>query len=366
MRVAGDPDGCAALARELGRAASGVAEAGAYPERTLLPPELWSGAAARSWQQLAVRRAVRAGRLADQLSAASRSLADFAGLLAELQQRAARLTAAAAEEGLALDPTGDIPPVPVPLGPQVDPHAMAEQQRARHRADVRERLLGQVALLRDDEEQLHRRLSSALGGLAAPGGSERWGSEPTGGHEQQEQQRPDPASRWAPAWADASAVLGLVPTQRLSDLSLAGSTAASKGLALVRTVPGMAVLSAGVGVVADRDAGYSLDGAVVKQAVVTTASAATGVAAAAAVGAGTVLALPAVATVAVGAVAAAAVGYAGSRAYDAAFGPGPAPGPIPARARRSVRPAGPARSPSVRPALPDPTCGQGPVLSQVR
>jgi hypothetical protein len=45
VRVTGDPDGCAALARELARAASQVADAGAYTDGTSWAG-LWDGAAA--------------------------------------------------------------------------------------------------------------------------------------------------------------------------------------------------------------------------------------------------------------------------------------------------------------------------------
>jgi hypothetical protein len=237
VRVAGDPDGCAALVRELHRAVSQVAEAGAYPERTLLPAELWNGLAALRWGQLTSRRAVRAARLADQLAAAARSLGDFAEQLADLQVRAARLTSAAEDEGLHLDPAGGIPPVPVQHGPLTMPEALVEQQRALHRAEVRERLLRQVADLRGRRGPgppppvtgaARRR---ALGGIGLrperPGQPEARGREPDG------------TSPWAPeGWGrDGSA---RARPHRAGAGPVAVRTAArGQGLAVLRTVPGI-------------------------------------------------------------------------------------------------------------------------------
>jgi hypothetical protein len=133
------------------------------------------------------------------------------------------------------------------------------------------------------------------------------------------------------------AAVGHVPLQRVL---LAG-----------RTVPVLGAATAGVGVQGDLRAGYSLQGAVVKQTVVVTASSAagagvaaalTGGAAAAAVGAGVVVTAPVtVPAVLVGAAAfgaATAVGYVGSRLWDAAFKPDAAARPEAGAQRRSEPP----------------------------
>jgi hypothetical protein len=360
VRVEGDPDGCASLARELGRAASHVAEAGDYTGGTL-PAALWHGAAADRWEQLSCRRSVQVAQAADQLSAAARVLADFAERLLDLQTRAARLATTAAEEGLRMDPAGGIPPVDVPYGPVVEPAAAAAQQRAQQRADVRQRLLAEVAALQVEEDEAHLRLSRTLTGIVAAGSAERHPREPA-------QAAPAPAdqpSRWAVGTSDWPVVLGLIPTSRLSEHPVRVLTPGSAALAVARTTPAVAVVAGSLGVPGDLETGYSVEGAVAKQTVVGTASTVAGVAAAGAVttagvaGGGAltvagVVVAPAVATVVVGITVTAGVGYVGSRLWDAAFGPGPATPPPKAR-RRFRTPTGAAR-PSGPADLPEPQC----------
>ena len=334
MRLAGDADGCAAVARELARAAAQV-DAGTSCEASPFAAEQWSGLGASQQQASALRRRARAAGLAGQLAAAAGSLAEFAERLADLQARGARLAATAAEEGLALDPSGDLPAVPVPYGPTLDPHALAEQRRAQHRAEVRQVLLGQVAALRADEDEAHRRLAGSLRDLSTvratggPGASLGPGRQDAAG--------PDPwqLGRW-----DLTAALSFVRATPLSELSPSGASRAGKVLDLVPTVPGLGVLAAGIGVAGDVENGYSVEGAVTKQAVVTAVASGAGTVVA---GAGVLAAAPVVVTVVAGATVAVGIAYVGSRAWDATFGPEePAPRRRSRRtARRATRPAGP-------------------------
>ena len=332
MHVPGDPGSCAALARELERAARQVAEAGERPQRPVLPAALWSGVAAARWGESTAARAVRAERLADRLASAGQRLSRFADELSELQLRGSRLASAAAADGLVMTPDGGIPPVCVPHGPFVLPEAVAEQQRAAHRAEVREGLLRQAAVLRAEEDQLHQRLARALqdaGHLPEAGSSPPRGAADDGSGEPA-----DEGSLWAPTRWDSTAGLALVPTATLSAVGAPEHAPLQRVLLAGRTVPVLGVVTAGVGVKGDLKAGYSLPGALAKQSVVVTASSAAGVgvvsaltggAVATAVGAGAVLTAPVtVPGILVGAAAfgaAAGVGYVGSRLWDLAFKP---------------------------------------------
>jgi hypothetical protein len=272
--------------------------------------------------------------VADQLSAAARSVADFAERLLELQAWAARLAATAVEEGLSMDPAGGIAHVDVPYGPFVEPAALAAQQQAQHRADVRDRLVTEVAALRTEEDEAHRLVSRTLTAVVASGGVGLGSQEPVRNAPVRPPADADDASRWAPSTSDWPAALGLLGTKRLSDLSPMPLNPGSKSLALVRTAPGMGVVSGALGVHNDVQAGYSVEDSVVKQVVVVTASTAAGAAAAGAVTAAGLVAAPAVAAAAVGIAVTAGAGYVGSRVWDAAFGPDLTPAP---RSRRGSR-----------------------------
>jgi len=357
--VAGNPDSCAALGRELDRAAFQVADGGAQPEPFALMPGWWSGAAASSWQLTVTSRAVRAERLAEQLSVAGRTMRDVAEQLVELQARAARLASAAADEGLVMDADGSIAPVPVLYGPFTGPVALAEQQRAVHRAEVRSGLLHQVAQLRRDEDGMHVRLVRDLQGVAVPWGA---GPRPRPTREESAQERKQDDNSWyEPTWWDTAAVLGVLRTTPLKDLSLSSRRPGAKAVALVRTVPGMALVTGAIGVAGDLVEGYSLPGALLKEGVVGVSSATAGITA----GVALVAVLgPGVVAVAGAVVVGAAVGYGMGKAWDAVAKPTDEPA-----ADRESRERAPAKAVPQPPQPPvavplDPTCGRGPVLSQ--
>ena len=359
MRLAGDPDSCAALGRELARAATQTAVAGAHPERSLLVADLWSGVAAASWYRMTTSKSVRAQRLAEQLDLAARAVRDFADRLAELQVRAARLASAAAAEGLEMDADGGIPPVPLLFGPYTDLAALAEQQRALHRAEVRSRLIAEVAALRADEDELHARLVAGLRSIGTLGDV---ALHPAPAPDQlvEKKEERDEDSWWEPSWWDTSAAIGVLGTRPLSELALSGLRPAGKVWAVVRTAPGAALVTGVVGVRGDVQAGYDMESAVLKQTVVGASSVGAGVTAASVA---TAVLAPVAVPVVAGVVVGAAVGYGLGKAWDAVADPTP----------RQAAPRAPLPRPlpQVGPAVPrrlvvpvDPTCGRGPTISR--
>jgi hypothetical protein len=384
VRLTGDADSCAALGRELERAAPQVAEGGTGPARSLLASTLWGGTSAWSWRGATVRREERAEWLAEQLALAGRALLGFADQLVELQARAARLAAAASAEGLGMDPDGGIAPVPVLHGPYSSAEALVEQRRALQTAEVRSMLLHQVAALRADEDELHARFLRDLQSVRALGGigprrrtpetapevalevERRVAPEAEREAERQVERTVESekeASWWEPSGWNATAFLSLVKNTQLQDLSLSALPPARRVWVTVRTVPGIAVVSGVIGAVGDVQEGYSVKEAVLKETVVGVSSVAAG-AGALALFAGAPAFVPVAATIVVGA----GVGYGLGKAWDAVSKPEQDEEPQKEKTPRGPRPRPQFGPPVPRKGVPlpqDPTCGQGPSLAQV-
>ena len=309
MRIAGDPDGCRAAARELLRAAAAAAE---QAERVVDRAGLidWRGTAAGARDRTAAVRAEQVRGLATRLEVPAGVLLRHAAGLDELQERAAALVRRAALVDLVLGADGSLSTVPP--GPFAGPAAAAwaqEQQR------VRRQLAAAVDDLRHDDLALHARTRTALA-TALPGGASC------------------PLVRTEP---DEGGVPGL---RHLPGLVLAtGHQLTKAGLIAVgvlKRAPVVNVVSAAIDVAVDVHGGADPVDALVDALVVTGVSLAAGAAAAAAVASAPVW-VGVAAVVGVGFVASLGAGWvldqvrgsAASRARMTAPTPRPGPPPTP-------------------------------------
>lgn len=158
MRLPGEVDGCRAAARELGRAARAMGDAGDRIGQ--LSREEWRGLAALAWTGVRDQRVEAVRAQAESLAAVAAAVGRFAAELEDLQRRAARLTAEASDSGLLLDDCGWIPPVPV-VPHELDPELLREALR---RGEVRRRVVAAAAVVLAELRVAHDRLASELAG----------------------------------------------------------------------------------------------------------------------------------------------------------------------------------------------------------
>ncbi len=172
MRVVGDSDGCREAARRLLHAAAASGRAGEGLSEDPSPD--WIGLGAQRFSALATERVWTLRALAQRLTAAARAVDRFAEAIEELQSRARRLTAEAADAGLEMQEDGWIAPVLFDLYLDVDPDLLREAGRRRA---VRRRLLAAAAELRAQAAEGHAQLGRDLVALdqreAAVEGSRR-------------------------------------------------------------------------------------------------------------------------------------------------------------------------------------------------
>lgn len=344
MRLKGDAAACEATARELRDAGRLVDGGYAAVLQAQAVVDGWDGEAAREWSDAALRRSAAARDVAARLLSAAAALQQHACTLVDLQRRAARLTAEAAEVGLVLDHDGWIPPVHVPVGPLSSPEQAEERRRALHRREVRDTVVERARHVLLDAAHANVDVTRSLQ-RAAP----RCLDVPTAG-----------ALDLAPTAADAPALV-------LKAAELSERLARFAG-----------PLGTPVGIAVDVAHGVPVQEAVEKGVTVLVVGGLSG--------AVTVAALPSgPGSVAVGGVVSAAAGHVTGKVWDARHGRGgprppqpvrPAPPPAPARGHRGGRPADetvgprpapgrcpPAGSPRVRAAAPRHDPDQRPVAA---
>jgi hypothetical protein len=350
--VSGDSDQCSAAAEALARAAVAVAAA-ADQLRSAQLPSTWAGTAQERWAALALQLAVAGDDVVQRLAHAAGALARHAQALRELQARAGRLVAEAAEAGLHLDEDGWIRPVPLDIGPTTTTELELLRQSLLRQQELRAELLNRVEALRVDEAATHERLQRSLRGLAeAPG--VRPALLPAG-----------PPNLWAPTWWDAPPVaLGVVSGSASGMPGSSPTPRAPSGargpMLVLRNIPFVSVVGTGYGIYVDTEVnGMSAQEAVAKNLTVTAigtgAAAGAGALGAAAVGGAPAIGI-AVAVVGTGVV----VSYGVGRIWDVLSNrqpsgphlvPRPSPGPPP-QPPSSVHSRSRASSPAAAPAAP--------------
>jgi hypothetical protein len=351
VRVSGDSDQVTAAAEALARAALAVA-ATADQLRSAQLPSTWVGTAQERWAALALQLAVAGDDVVQRLGHAAGALAQHAQALRELQARAGRLVAEAAEAGLHLDEDGWIRPVSLVTGPVTTSEQLLAQQALLRQQESRAELLARVEALRVDEAATHERLRRFLRGMTeAP--ELPPALLPAG-----------PPNLWAPTWWDAPAVAlgvasgsaGAVPASSPTSRALSG---ARGPMLVLRNIPFVSVVGTGYGIYVDTKVnGMSAQEAVAKNLTVTAIG--TGAAAGVAAGGAAVGGAPAigiaVAVVGTGVV----VSYGVGRIWDVLSNrqpsepylvPRPSPGPPP-QPPSSVHSRHEAPSPAAPPAAP--------------
>jgi hypothetical protein len=323
--VSGDSDQCSAAAEALARAALAVA-ATADQLRSAQLPSTWVGTAQERWAALALQLAVAGDDVVQRLGHAAGALAQHAQALRELQARAGRLVAEAAEAGLHLDEDGWIRPVSLVIGPVTTSEQLLAQQALLRQQESRAELLARVEALRVDEAATHERLRRSLRGMDEPPGLPL--AMLTAG----------PPSLWALTPWDAPAIaLGAASggASALPASSLPALGAARGPVLVLRSVPLVGAVGTGYGAYVDTQVnGMGTGEAVVKNVTVTAAGAGAtwGVVAGGAAVGGPV-AVVAVAAVATGAVVGIGVGrlwdVISSRDDRRPSGPQPVPRPSP-------------------------------------